>query len=290
MNSNKNLSWLIYGYKGWLGSKLIKLLKKYDQKIIFPSKRLNNEDLITEIKFINPDRIICIVGRTRGPNIPNIDYLEQEGKLYENIRDNLFSQLNLSFITQKLKIHTTIVSTGCIYSYSNKKKKFLENDLPNFFGSSYSVVKGFNDRLLKNFSHILSLRVRMPITENIDPRNFITKLTKFEYIYSVPNSMTVIPEMLPILLDMSSKKITGTFNFTNPGTISHNEILQLYKEIVDPSFKWKNCDEKQLKKIIKAERSNNELDASKLKNLYPNLSPIKESVKTVLKIMKNNIR
>lgn len=29
-------------------------------------------------------------------------------------------------------------------------------------------------------------------------------------------------------------------SFTNPGAISHNEILQLYKDHVDPEFSWEN--------------------------------------------------
>ena len=45
--------------------------------------------------------------------------------------------------------------------------------------------------------------------------------------------MTVLPELLPIALDMMLKLETGTINLTNPGLISHNEILEMYKEIVD---------------------------------------------------------
>ena len=33
-------------------------------------------------------------------------------------------------------------------------------------------------------------------------------------------------------IDMSCKKVTGTVNLTNPGLVSHNEILEMYKEIV----------------------------------------------------------
>lgn len=50
--------------------------------------------------------------------------------------------------------------------------------------------------------------------------------------------MTVLPDMIPIIVDLAEKKITGTVNLTNPGLISHNEILQMYKELVDPNFTW----------------------------------------------------
>ena len=52
--------------------------------------------------------------------------------------------------------------------------------------------------------------------------------------------MTVLPELLPITLDMMKNKTIGTINLTNPGVISHNEILELYKKYVDNEFVWKN--------------------------------------------------
>ena len=68
------------------------------------------------------------------------------------------------------------------------------------------------------------------------------------------------------------KKITGTINLTNPGLISHNEILEMYKEIVDSSFTWKNFSKEEQSKILDSDRSNNYLDTSKLVSLYPSAS------------------
>ena len=42
------------------------------------------------------------------------------------------------------------------------------------------------------------------------------------------------------MLQLMDKLHTGTLNFTNPNVISHDEILEMYKEIVDPNFTWKN--------------------------------------------------
>lgn len=63
---------------------------------------------------------------------------------------------------------------------------------------------------------------------------------------------------------MATNNLTGIYNFTNPGAISHNEVLALYKEHVQPDFTWKNftLDEQAL--VIKAGRSNCELDTTKL--------------------------
>jgi hypothetical protein len=52
--------------------------------------------------------------------------------------------------------------------------------------------------------------------------------------------MTVLHDLLPASLAMAAKKLEGIYNFTNPGAISHNEILALYKKHVDPTYTWSN--------------------------------------------------
>ena len=126
----------------------------------------------------------------------------------------------------------------------------------------------------------------MPITEEIHPRNFITKITTYKKICSIPNSMTVLPELLPIMVAMCNDKVTGTVNLTNPGLITHNEILEMYREIVDSEFTWENFDIDEQRKILESERSNNYLDTTRLESLY-NVSHIKDSVRDVLVKMKN---
>ena len=122
----------------------------------------------------------------------------------------------------------------------------------------------------------------MPINSERNPRNFITKITTYKKICSIPNSMTVLPDFFPIILDMLDKNITGTFNLTNPGLISHNEILEIYKEIVNPCFKWENFTTEEQNKVLDSKRSNNYLDTSKIQNLYPDLLNIKNSVRKIL--------
>jgi 3,5-epimerase/4-reductase len=97
--------------------------------------------------------------------------------------------------------------------------------------------------------------------------------------------MTVLDELLPLLIDMAEKKITGTMNLTNPGLISHNEILQMYKELVDPQFTWKNFTIEEQAQILAAGRSNNFMDTTRVESLYSNVTPIKMAVKIALSKM-----
>ena len=51
----------------------------------------------------------------------------------------------------------------------------------------------------------------------------------------------------------------GIYNFCNPGAISHNEVLDLYKKHIDPSYVYTNFSLDEQAQILKAGRSNNTL-------------------------------
>ena len=271
---------LFFGSKGWIGRQFCEYLNENNILYIESDLRADNEkDVEKEIKEYNPTHIISFIGRTYGDNFNTIDYLEQPGKLVENIRDNLYAPIILSILCERYNIHYTYMGTGCIFEYNISGKKNSEEDAPNFFGSSYSIVKGYTDRLQHMYSkNTLNLRIRMPIINYDHERNFITKITNYEYVCSVPNSMTVLHDMYPIILDMIKKNITGTFNMCNKGVISHNEILELYKTHVDNDFTWKNFTIEEQNKILLSKRSNIELSTEKLYELYPNIPGIKTSI------------
>jgi 3,5-epimerase/4-reductase len=277
------MKWLVFGHKGWIGQQVVKIIESKEYIVVTTDIRVDDEQNVDKLlQDINPDRVISLIGRTHGEGYSTIDYLEQKGKLIENVRDNLYGPLVLGLLCKKYNIHYTYLGTGCIFSGYNEEYK--EENTPDFFGSSYSVVKGFTDRLMKQLDdNVLNVRIRMPITsEKNNVRNFIYKITHYEKICSMTNSMTVLPELLPLMIDMADKKQTGTINLTNPGAITHNEILEMYKEIVDPTFIWQNFTIEEQDNILLSSRSNNILDTTKLVNLYTNVKPIKESIREVL--------
>ena len=95
--------------------------------------------------------------------------------------------------------------------------------------------------------------------------------------------MTVLEDMIPALVELAKQKTTGTVNLTNPGTIEHNEILELYKKHVDPRFEWKNFTLEEQSKILLSERSNNELEVGQLQKLCPTIPSIRDSVENLMK-------
>lgn len=283
---------LIYG-QGWIGNQVITLLKSDPTNTIIMGDRAEDLKAVEEdIQKHVPTHVMSFIGRTHGKIgdkvFTTIDYLEQSGKVLENVRDNLFAPVTLAILCKKYGVHLTYLGTGCIFEYDEDHpfgqefNGFTEESTPNFFGSSYSVVKGFTDQLMHLFEDTtLNVRIRMPITDEQCPRNFITKITKYNKICSIPNSMTVLDDLLPVMIDMAKNKKTGTINLVNPGLISHNEILEMYREIVDPTFTWQNFTIEEQAKILAAGRSNNYLDTHKLEASY-HVMPIKDSVRFCL--------
>ena len=303
---------LVYGHAGWIGRQFIELLQQERAKeldafdfVLGNSRVDDTPSLYKELDEVSPSHVISFIGRTHGTigatKYTTIDYLEQPGKLVENVKDNLFSPISLALACKERNIHYTYLGTGCIFNYKNmegvpgkvndieQEEGFEEDDIPNFFGSGYSVVKGFTDRLMHQLSeNVLNLRIRMPIVAKEHPRNFITKIVNYSKVCSVPNSMSVLDELLPIVISILKSRIVGTVNLTNPGVISHNEILEMYKKHVDPDFTWNNFSVEEQRKILACDRSNNYLDTAVLEKFAPNVRCIKDAMEDTLKHYKRD--
>jgi len=287
----------IIGYNGWIGNKMQDIFFKNKISFYNSSYRAEDKRVLEEILEKKITHVFCCSGRTHGKldgiTYNTIDYLEDIRTTSQNINDNLYIPVSIALFCEKNSIHFTYIGTGCIFNYDeihtlDNNIGFTEEDEPNFFGSQYSIVKGVTDKLMHIPQEALTLRIRMPLSSDLNDRNFITKITKYEKICSIKNSMTSLDDMLPICLEMMKNKERGIFNFTNPGSISHNEILELYKYIIDPKFTWKNFDITDQDKILKSKRSNNYLDTTKLETKY-NVKGIKEATIDILYKMKKNL-
>ena len=115
----------------------------------------------------------------------------------------------------------------------------------------------------------------MPVSDDLHHRSFVTKITKYPKVVDIPNSNSVLTDLLPVAVALAEHnepqpneseqdEFAGVFNFTNPGAISHNEVLRMYQDIIDPSYKWQNFTLEEQSKVVTAGRSNCELDSSKL--------------------------
>lgn len=268
---------LIYGGNGWIGKQFCQLLNGIET--IHGKSRCDNYNLLkSEIKMNNPSHIICFIGRTSNPECKNIndtnnstiDWLEKPENLKYNIRDNFYSIILLQKISKEFDIHLTVMGTGCIFDNDNDNTIINnENDKPDFFGSQYSTIKGFTDMYLHICDNVLNIRIRMPINNDFNSnKNFLKKIITYKNINSTLNSVTVLNDMLPIMLNLINKKYIGTYHLINPEPIKHEEILELYKEIVCKKHTYNLINENEISKLLIAKRSKCVLNTEIIQNEY----------------------
>ncbi|CAG8949732.1 hypothetical protein HYALB_00010903 [Hymenoscyphus albidus] len=255
---------LIWGGEGWVAGHLKALLEKQGKEVHSTTIRMQNrEAVIAEIERVKPTHVLNAAGST---GRPNVDWCEDHRE--ETIRNNVIGTLNLTDVCYERGIHITVFATGCIYAYNDSHPiggpGFLETDKANFAGSFYSETKAHVEEVMKNYSNCLILRLRMPVSDDLHSRNFVTKIAKYDRVVDIPNSNTILTDLLPASILLAEHKDTGIYNFTNPGAISHNEVLALFKEYVRPDFTWKNFTLEEQSKVIVAGRSNCKLDTTKL--------------------------
>lgn len=285
---------LVFGGKtGWIGGLMVDLCKEKGIEVKAADSRIENRsDVDAELEEFKPTHVLMSAGIT---GRPNIDWCEDHKP--DTIRTNVIGTLNVADLCNSRNIHCTIYATGCIFKYDEAHPLgsgigFKEDAAPNFDESFYSETKGYMEQLLKCYPTSLILRVRMPISDDLIHRNFVTKIVKYERVVNIPNSMTVLTEMLPASLAMAKKGLTGVYNFTNPGVISHNEVLDLYTKYIDPTYTYTNFTVEEQAKVIKAGRSNNELDTTKLMEDMPEeivLNDIKTACDLCFQRMKVNL-
>ncbi|KAM7492497.1 hypothetical protein LguiA_035418 [Lonicera macranthoides] len=275
-----SFKFLIYGRTGWIGGLLGKICEKKGITYEYGRGRLEDRStLLADIQTVKPTHVFNAAGVT---GRPNVDWCESHK--VETIRTNVVGTLTLADVCREKGLVMINFATGCIFEYDAAHPEgsgigFKEEDTPNFHGSYYSYTKAMVEDLLKPYDNVCTLRVRMPISSDLsNPRNFVTKIARYDKVVNIPNSMTILDELLPISIEMAKRNLTGIYNFTNPGVVSHNEVLEMYKKYIDPGFKWANFTLEEQAKVIVAARSNNEMDASKLKEEFPELLPIKESL------------
>ena len=284
-------TFLVFGGKtGWMGQKMVQLLEERGHTVFAAESRLENrEALDREIGKISPDFIINCAGVT---GVPNVDWCEDHK--IETIRTNIIGILNLIDVAYLRNIPVTNFASGCIYEYDEDHLMgsgigFTEEEGANFEGSFYSMTKGLFEELILVYPNLLNLRLRMPLSTEWHPRNLIVKLSKYKKIINTPNSMTILEDLLPVAIDMTLSGRRGVYNFVNPGTISHNQLMNLYKQYIDPSFSYENFSIEEQNSILKSKRSNNELDTRKLLNEYPDIPHIQDAIHNLFIKMKGQL-
>ncbi len=269
------MKYLIFG-NGYLGNKFLTAYGK--DAVISDADIANIDEVQAAVEEYKPEVLINTAGKT---GRPNIDWCEDHKA--ETVYSNVTGPLILSKVAMDNKLKMVHLGSGCIY-YGDSKSEFSETDIPDINNviSFYSKTKAWSEQILNQFP-ILQIRLRMPIDADPNPRNLIWKITHYEKVMDkVPNSVSIIPDLVDATKQLIEKDKTGIYNIVNPGSLTHGELLEAYIELVDPKHTYQSISEEELSKITKAARSNCLLSTKKLETEGIILPEIHERIREIL--------
>ncbi len=280
------MKFYILGASGFLGGIFAQYLKDAGHEVV--TERVDLTDLPALRKAFaetQPDVVVNCAGVRA---YPTIDWCEDHKQ--ETVAVNVVGALNAMLAAIEVGAHPIMMASGCVYS-GGTDYEFTEEDEPNFTGSFYSRMRIVMQDALKELP-VLQLRIRMPMSMYCHPRNFVTKIASYEKVISIPNSITLIEDLWPAIVQLAEKKVTGILNMTNDGYMEHSEILKAYQEIVDPSHTYTPITLEELQGpggITKAKRSNCVLSNAKRKSLGIEMPALRgERLREIMKVYKES--
>jgi dTDP-4-dehydrorhamnose reductase len=197
------------------------------------------------IKKHRPSIIINCIGHT-GNN--NVDGCEQD--IDKTLFSNAYIPILLAEVAMRHNIRLIHLSSGCIFNYHyGQSKPINETADPDYFKLFYSRSKIYSESALNKtakHSHILTVRIRIPLDDRPHPKNILNKLIKYRNVINLPNSITYIPDFIKALKFLIRKNAHGTYNITCKGTLLYPDLLKEYQKYY-PGFNYKVISLKKLK-------------------------------------------
>ena len=184
------------------------------------------------------------------------------------------------------------VSSGCIFTGARPDGTgFTEADAPNFSFrqnncSFYSGSKALGEEVLAGQSDVYVWRLRIPFNEVDNPRNYLTKLLRYDTLLEATNSISQLEEFVAATFACWEKRIPfGTYNVTNPGHITTHEVVELIRKtgVSDKNFRFFKNESEFMQKAAKTPRSNCVMDSSKLAAAGITLTEVRAAVERDLR-------
>ena len=179
------------------------------------------------------------------------------------------------------------VSSGCIFTGAKPDGSgFSEVDPHNFSFrqnncSFYSGCKALGEEVLEGAENCFIWRLRIPFNHVDGPRNYISKMMRYDRLLVATNSLSHLDEFANCCVASWTQRIPfGVYNLTNPGSVTTRDVIRLIQKhgLSNKSFQFFDSEDQFLKFAAKTPRSNCVLDSSKAVAAGLPLSPIEEAL------------
>lgn len=281
----------LLGGSGYVGQAYQELLKS--KGIVFKNIRraeldyANTAALIEALKADRPEFLINAAGYTGKPNVDACE-LHKTDCLY----GNAVLPGRIAEACEAAGVPWGHVSSGCIYTGRRTDgAAFTEPDAPNFTFrqnncSFYSGTKALGEDVLAGRPAVYIWRLRIPFDHRESPRNYLTKLMRYQRLLEAENAISQLHEFVAATFACWEKRVPfATYNVTNPGHVTTREVVDLILESgVRPKTYEFFADEKDfMQKAAKTPRSNCVMSSEKLASVGIHLTPVREAIRAALK-------
>ena len=184
------------------------------------------------------------------------------------------------------------VSSGCIYTGSRPDGTgFSETDTPNFTFrtnncSFYSGTKALGEEVLAGTPNVYTWRLRIPFNEVENPRNYLTKLMRYQTLLAAENSISQLEEFVAATFACWEKRVPfGTYNVTNPGHVTTHEVVDLILQsgVCPKNYVFFKDESDFMHTAAKTPRSNCVMTSAKLASVGIVMTEVHEAVARDLK-------
>tara|TARA_B100001093_G_C26848205_1_gene1023843 strand:- start:2016 stop:4139 length:2124 start_codon:yes stop_codon:yes gene_type:complete len=283
---------IIVGSNTLIGEYFYKTLMLKEENI----KIINEYDNLEEKLLIYKDKIkyiICAIEKSYEKNIYNTDYIE------ENLTNNLYYNLEIPLKIAKLckdhNIFLAMISNGCLFN-DDDTNEINEDTIPNLTVSNHSIMHISKEKIIHLVNdNILNLRFRYPISGDLHPTCYLTKLISYNNtILNTNNSVSFLKDMIPLAILLLENKQTGIYNMCNNNFLNSIDTLIHYKYTIDPDLEINEIQKIEHDKKI-GKRSNVIVSNKKLMNKLNELNKIYNinisipNAEDSLKIVLNNL-
>ncbi|MFO0975456.1 MAG: sugar nucleotide-binding protein [Planctomycetaceae bacterium] len=245
------------------------------------------DELINLICETKPQFLINAAGYT---GQPNVDKCEDEKT--ECLLGNAVLPGTIRAACEATETPWGHVSSGCIFTGTRADGHgFTELDPPNFSFrqnncSFYSGCKALGEEVLQGAQNCYIWRLRIPFNNENSPRNYISKMMRYDRLLEATNSLSQLNEFADCCIASWTQRVPfGIYNLTNPGFVTTRQVVGLIRKygLSDRNFQFFDSESQFMTMAARAPRSNCVLDSTKAVNAGLPISPIEVALDNALK-------
>lgn len=280
----------LLGGSGYVGHAYQHLLRSLDIPFkSFSRNTLDYSDPAQLTAALRADHVTFLINAAGYTGKPNVDACE----LHRT--DCLFGNAVLPGLIAQACASAHVpwghVSSGCIYTGTRPDGSgFTEVDTPNFSFrqnpcSFYSGTKALGEEILADAPDVFIWRLRIPFDHRDGPRNYLSKLMRYERLLDAANSLSHLPEFVAATFACWQKRLPfGLYNVTNPGSLTTREVVDLILQsgVHPKSYQFFHDEAEFMRTAAKTPRSNCLLSSSKLTSTGIPLTPVHDAIRSAL--------